>query len=193
MLSDLARLHPWPKTKPVGSPTVRGWHLPIVQKALLPELPKCRVILELGVYHGESTRWFCDNSGAMVIAVDHFQGSPHMKHDAGLRGELGLIWETFCAASWDYRDRIIPMRMDTVEAMHRIYGQLVDPDLIYLDASHETEPTRRELTTILNLFPGAKVYGDDYNWTTVKAAVDAVATERDLDLWNNGRVWWIRK
>jgi predicted O-methyltransferase YrrM len=203
LLEDLRASFPWPKTKPVGHSEVRGWFLPLARKALAEPARRAEVILELGSYHGESTRWFCDNSDATVIAVDHWKGSPDMfrltefhpgrEQVIERAEELGLLWETFCEQSWEYRHRIIPLRMTTMDGMWRVFNAQVQPDLIFLDASHQFRETVNEIKLSLDLFPGAEVYGDDIDWESVQDAITEVQKTRDIDVWNNGRVWWIRK
>lgn len=202
-LDALRKSYPWPEEKPEEYSEGRGWFLPLARKALREPARKAKIILELGSYHGESTRWFCDNSKATVIAVDHWKGSPDMFRMTDFHPgreqviepneELTLLYETFCEKSWGYRDRIIPMRMTTLEGMQAVFKAGVKPDLIFLDASHQFEETVAEITLILALFPDAEVYGDDIDWGSVQRAIVEVQKTHDIDVWNNGRVWWIRR
>lgn len=190
-MNRLRTLFPWPDTKPTGSEEIHGWHFPEVQEALLPALEGAKIILELGSYHGVSTRWFCDNSDATVIAVDHWKGSPHQHRDETLKGDLPLLYETFCEASWDYRDRIIPVRMQTLDAIDLIHTLGIEPDLVYLDASHEETETFWEAYLILDRFPNSKLYGDDYDWPSVRRALQSIQDEVGFPICNNGRAWWV--
>ena len=65
-----------------------------------------------------STRWLCDQApNARVITVDHWLGSSDHRQSPEYRPLLPTLYETILAASWDYREQIIPVRADTAEAM----------------------------------------------------------------------------
>jgi hypothetical protein len=191
-LYGLRELFPWPGNKPEGSPEIHGWLEDLTKIALEPALQGAKVVLELGSYHGISTRWFCDTvMNVEVIAVDHWLGSSHMWNEPGIAEDLPFLYETFIAASWEYRERIYPVRAHTLAGMRLVHRQGIAPDVIYIDASHETEDVILDLETARNLFPGARIVGDDWDWPSVQAAVTDVATRLGIEFRHNDRAWWI--
>jgi hypothetical protein len=105
-----------------------GWFLEThtrVFKAILR--PSTAVIVELGSWYGSSTRWLVENSEATVYAIDlwddsfilndnHYNNS-NQNHE--LKKMLGAhpLYPTFLKNLWEYKDRVIPLRMKTVDGL----------------------------------------------------------------------------
>jgi Methyltransferase domain len=115
-----------------------------------------------------------------VIAVDHWEGSPEHLADPELAPVLPQLYDAFLRGCWDYRDRIIPLRAKSVEGLQRVAQVRLVPDLIYIDADHQFESVCADLTAALDLFPSATVVGDDWNWESVRKAVEKVCGERRI-------------
>ncbi len=56
------------------------------------------------------------------------------------------------------------------------------PDLCYIDADHHYEAAKKDIRNCLTLFPKAIIVGDDYNYPSVKQAVDEIASEFHLQV-----------
>jgi predicted O-methyltransferase YrrM len=149
---------------------------------LIDTIPKsARLVVEVGSWLGRSTRFLADLiPQAHIVAIDHWQGSPEHLRDPELAAFLPRLYETFLAESWDYRERIIPVRAPSTDGLRLVADAGLKPDLVYLDADHSAESVRADLTAILDLFPGVRIVGDDWDWASVREGVDSVAGERGI-------------
>jgi hypothetical protein len=191
-LEKLAAAHPWPIEKPSVPPNRQhGWLMPGTKKALQAALSaNTRVVVELGSWLGLSTRFIADHApNAVVIAVDHWKGSPEHQAREDLQPLLAQLYETFLASCWEYRDRIIPIRALTVEGMREIARYNVRPDVVYIDADHSYEAVKADLEEAVGLFPGSKIVGDDWDWPGVRQSVTTVCAERGLAVQSVGNSW----
>ena len=68
----------------------------------------------------------------------------------------------------------------------------VHPELVYIDADHRYDSVVADLATAAELFPRATIVGDDWNWESVRAAVEAVARAQKLNVEVLGSAWRIR-
>ena len=134
-----------------------------------------KVILELGSWLGKSTRFLLDAAPkATVIAVDHWKGTLQIMSDAPEQGrKFPILYDQFLSNCWEYKDRLIPVKNNTVEAMGEVYNLGIRPDLVYVDASHDYDSAIADLTEAVKLFPNAVFVGDDFstNWKGVMCAV----------------------
>jgi len=86
-------------------------------------------------------------------------------------------------------EKVIPMRMESVRA-----AAILDilADLIYIDASHGYESCYADLTAWhSHLSSHGVICGDDYHWEGIGKAVRTFAVERGLQVFDNGRFWWL--
>ena len=85
--------------------------------------------------------------------------------------------------------------------MKRVAEHGVEPDLIYIDASHSYEDVLADITTADALFPNAQIIGDDWNWKnltrnmekTVQAAVIDFCQTKNYTPVANHWAWIIEK
>lgn len=158
----------WPTEKPAVEPLDHGWLLPGTQRMLTKHLkPEMTLVLELGVWLGKSTRFILDQCPkAAVCAVDKWDTEvlsrwadrkhPHLSEVAR------RAYDTFLVNLWDERERVQPMRMDSIEAVRFLHARNIRPDLIYLDTSHAYPDTLHEIQAITKLFPDVPLVGDDW-------------------------------
>jgi hypothetical protein len=129
-----------------------------------------------------------------IVCVDTWLGSPEhwLKQEpeyyASLRIQHGVphIYYTFLAnvVRAGVTDVITPFPM-TSDSAATIFGALgVRFDLIYIDAAHEYEPAKRDITAYYDLLADdGLLIGDDYTyWPGVTQAADDFAHERHLRL-----------
>jgi hypothetical protein len=193
-LKDLATECPWPAERPVIPPfPERNWLFPATKSLLTRSVTtKTRLIVELGSWTGRTTRFLADQAPhATLIAVDHWEGSPEHFADPELAPALGRLYEAFLTECWEYRDRIIPLRSKSTAGLHRVAHAGLSPELIYIDADHQFESVRADVTTALDLFPRATLVGDDWNWEGVRKAVEGVCRERRIPCEVQGTAWRI--
>lgn len=193
-LAALRSLFGWPAEKPPHAPVVEGFFSPGHEKALGQFISReAKLVVELGSWLGKSTLWFLDRAPrATVVAVDTWLGSPeHYTPKPSLLGRLPTLYETFLVNCWPYRDRLIPMRTTSLVGLRLVKQAGVTPDLIYVDADHQYWAVKGDVQSAHELFPAARLIGDDYNWPGVKRAVDELARATGRTVKTLGVVWWL--
>jgi hypothetical protein len=196
-LDELRATFPWPTERPTVPTNAHGWFQDENKLMLAARItPATRLIVELGSWLGLSTRWLLDNSPqeATVIAVDHWEGSSEHKTEPQWQGYLPTLFETFLANQWNYKDRLIPVRTTTTLGLGHIANAGLSPDLIYVDASHETDLVLHDIVMAVTLFPDAAIVGDDWSaWPSVRAAVELFAREHCYDIEVDRNAWAVTK
>jgi Methyltransferase domain len=192
-IEALAKAFPWPRERPaVEHPRAHlGWLEEGGRQLLAEALPAdARLVVELGAWLGLTTRFLAEQApGAVVVAIDHWQGSSEHQSRPEWRSMLPALYETFLALCWPYRERIIPLRMTTLMGLQTLADYGLRPDLIYVDAEHTYEAVFSELTLAKRLFPRASLLGDDYPHPPVRGAVDEFAALHGLAVATRGNAW----
>jgi hypothetical protein len=100
---------------------------------------------------------------------------------------------TFLANMWDYRTRLFPLRMTSLEGLAAIERLGAQPDLIYVDADHSADAVTHDLAACTRLFPGALLVGDDWQWPSVQEAVRCHASTHGLVVHAHAHEnwWWL--
>jgi glycosyltransferase involved in cell wall biosynthesis len=193
-IRPLAEAFPWPGARPaiMASAEQPGWLGEGTDYLLACELSTAtRVVVELGAWLGLSTRFIADRApNAVIVSVDHWQGSPEHREQPEFRSLLPTLYDSFLSLCWPYRDRVIPLRMTTLEGLQAVADHGLCPDLIYVDAEHSYHAVTAELELARWLFPAAAVVGDDYDWSGVRAAVNEFAERHSLALEFSGSRGW---
>lgn len=182
---DLLSLAQWPDAIPDVRPFMHGWMVP--HKVLEPFCTAdVRLIVELGSWLGKSARWFCNRCPqGTVVCIDHWDGSPELVPQWGWM--IGRSYETFCRNMWNYRGQVVPLRMKSIDGLQLLARHGAEPDLIYIDAAHDFESVKADVEACVELFPDARLVGDDWDWKGVERGVLAAM---DKPVQNNGRTWW---
>ncbi|MGE0761440.1 MAG: glycosyltransferase, partial [Pirellulaceae bacterium] len=192
-LQSLFDAFPWPETKPdVSVPTEHaGWMADGARQQLESVLHSdTQVVVELGAWLGLSTRFIADTAPqAAVISIDHWLGSPEHQGKAEYQELLPVLYETFLTMCWDYRHRIVPLRMSTQEGLQRIAEAGIQPDVIYFDAEHSFEAVTAGMTACQKHFPQATLIGDDYDEPSVARAVSEFASREGFTVEAAGQAW----
>ena len=77
--------------------------------------------------------------------------------------------------------------MDSLVAAHSLK---VQPDLIYIDAEHTTEAVYKDLCAWYPLVESRGILcGDDWEWPTVRKAVEIFAKERNKKIYAKVNFW----
>lgn len=149
-----------------------------------------KVVIEVGCWLGASTRHMASllREGGIIYAVDHWLGSvEHQSSECLLM--LPSLYQQFLSnvIHSQLTDKIIPVRMSSLEACRYLR---IPADLIYIDASHDTESVYADLKA---WFPHVKGHGilcgDDWSWASVAAAVVRFAQENDLKIEAEGNFY----
>ena len=192
-LKELRAAFPWPEHRPeVEVPrTNPGWFADGARSVLARELTEeTSLVIELGAWLGLSTRYIADCApNAVVVTVDHWQGSREHQSRTEYQSLLPRLYETFLMLSWKYRDRIIPVRDTTVSGLQLVANVGVSPDLIFVDADHRYDSVLADIETAHRLFPDAMLVGDDYDADTVRAAAEDFASGHKMTVEPVGSGW----
>lgn len=193
-LQKLAETYPWPEQQPEDAAPgqEQGW-LGAGTELMLADVltPRTQLVVELGAWLGLSSRYIAQLApGAVVVSVDHWIGSPEHQTQERFQKLLPRLYETFQARSWDYRDRIVPLRMTTLEGLRKVAEFGLHPDFVYVDAEHSFNAVTAELTLARELFPRAILGGDDYDWKGVREGVDTFARQHGLLVKRFGARGW---
>jgi hypothetical protein len=186
-LKTLANRYPWPDGPPDMPEDWHGWLCADTAAALVEACqPDPEVIIELGTWLGFSARAILENTRrATLICIDHWRGSPEHQIEAGKEewyNRLPTLYETFLRNLWPCRDRVIPLRADTLIGLAEVGDLEIEPGLVYVDSEHSVDRVTRELAFITAAWPTAGIVGDDYDNAAVKLAADqhAIALGRPL-------------
>ena len=191
-LQDLAQAHPWPAQAPDVPPEPeKGWLFSSTREMLQSVLGNpCRLVVEVGSFLGLSTRFIADTAPtAAVVAIDHWAGSPEHQTNPDVAPLLPMLFETFTVNCWSYRDRMIALRMDSVSGLQEVARRGLHPDVVYIDGDHSFAAVVQDVETTLDLFPGAVVVGDDWDWEGVRRGVRLVADRRRRSVEVRGVAW----
>lgn len=191
--SDLLALADWPDERPDVKPFMHGW---FYGQSTLPRFcgPDTKLIVELGSWLGVSARWFAHRCPqAKIVCVDHWQGSPEFNGQwdwlLSPFGDSGYskAFAHFCDNMWEYRDQIVPLRMDSVAGVELLASHGVRPDLVYVDAGHHEDNVAADVAACEAAFPDSQIVGDDWDWGSVQRGVN-MSIQRPFS--GEGRFWW---
>ena len=191
-IQELRAAFPFPKDPPTVPASDHGWfgneHVELLQGALTPAT---KVVVELGSWLGKSTRFTASRApNAVVVAVDHWKGSAEHHSTPEWKAMLPFLYETFLKNCWPFRDRIIPLRMDTVSGLKLVHSHGIEPDVVFIDAGHVYIYARADLSNALGLFTKAAICGDDFMWPGVAQTVREHARANIMTAFAKGNVWW---
>lgn len=132
-------------------------------------LPPNSTVVEVGSWHGRSTRAIADNlsEGSKLIAVDTWLGSsgePEMHGTAHYdRGDHAHQWWWDNLHSDIMEGRVIPMRMHSENAAHSLSSRGVKIDLLFVDADHSLEGFKTDITKWAPMMKEGSLWcGHDY-------------------------------
>ncbi len=172
-LKNLHATHPWPSARPPQTLELDGW-LAEDNKELFRTIlgDDTQLVVELGSWVGLSARFFCELApNATVACVDTWEGN--VEHKIEYSEEIPYIESAFLHHLWPHRERVVPMRMLSWDGLKEIHDLGLEPDVIYIDASHTYEDAFRDMDVACTLFPTAQIVADDWMWHSVfRAAVD---------------------
>jgi len=180
-IEDLKKLFKWPDEKPNIEPftnTFFNGDTLSVLDMFLREDAKC--VIELGSWFGNgSTAFICFKAPkANVICIDTWLGSWELLVNDEWVNKCQNSYEQFIFNQWKNKDRVIPMRVDTVNGLYTCKDHNIEPDLIYFDSGHKYEHVRAEVSAAYKLFPKAVFVGDDCDEEVFNAVKDALKDEQ---------------
>lgn len=171
--------------------SINGWMSDIELEWLARTSRFCDVIVEFGSYLGRSTRAICDNTKAIVFAVDTWSDEYYNKNDKRINILVSDSYEQFNKNLSDHieSNQLKPLRCKSQEFPD--YGRIVN--FVFIDADHRYEHVKADIELAERLIAdGGIIAGHDYgfdNWPGVKQAVDEIYPEAK----KVGSIWWIQK
>ena len=205
MIDKIKNLFTWPTDIPDAPDDFHNWAFSEAHEegfSYLIETLKPKIILEIGSWMGMgSTLYMLKNSPeSHLIALDHwsdkkedFIGTHYpMWNVERDYHHIKNIWNKFLKNTWEYRDRLTPLRMFSSEGLEVLNKMNLDIDLIYLDADHGYDSVMYELEKCSKYWPNATLCGDDYLWMdkSVKRAVHIYGDKHNLKVNVVGLRFW---
>jgi hypothetical protein len=178
-----------------------GWFPKWNEELLIPNVKNKKLVVELGSWLGKSARVWLNNSDAKVICIDTWAGSiEHTDKREDIIGKLPSLKDTFLNNQEHWRDRVFPVQMNTVKGMGELKKYGIEPDFIYIDASHQYEDVYTDISLAYNYFPNAFICGDDWGWRnksqnkrrTVQEAVKEFCKNNKIDYEYNKWAWFLK-
>jgi hypothetical protein len=157
--------------------------------AMRREAPVFKLFIEIGTFIGQGVLaiqgYFAANGvRCPVVTADTYTGTlligtdVHEKKHGFIRYFDRSVLATFFTKR-GLGETTFPVQASSRDFFRKFYYLGLRASHIYLDASHEYLDTYEEMRLAWEcLEEGGVLAGDDYNWTTVKAAVDRFCLER---------------
>lgn len=177
--------------------------------ALIDEV-RPSLVIEVGTWKGASavfmgSRLKASHPGCRIVCVDTWLGALEFWTDqtdetryGALRLKHGYpsVYFQFLAnvVRAGLQDVIVPFPQTSATAAKWFRLNGVKADLIYIDGSHEEDDVLSDLRDYWGLLSDSGIlFGDDYDWPGVKAAVDRFAGDNGLKSELVGIQWVFRK
>jgi hypothetical protein len=147
---------------------------------------------EAAAREGLSTKIVCVDTwlGALEFRLDHDDSERFLALEC--RHGYPQVYYRFLAnvCHRGHQHRIVPFPMDSASAALWFMSHGVKAALIYIDASHEEEAVYQDLVDYHQLLaPGGKIFGDDWDWAGVRAAVSTFARDHGLAITHRHDKW----
>lgn len=127
--------------------------------------------LQVGAFTGNTSAWLLDRlPGSTLVDVDTWTGSRELSEF-----DFADVERTYDRrmATPSRAGRVEKVKGPSEAFFSAVWGRLPF-DFVYVDGGHDSVTAINDLTGAYRaLKPGALLAVDDYNWTTVAAAVDA--------------------
>lgn len=181
---------------PQAAPPSWTWQFDhLFLEKIYAQCPQPRLIAEVGSWLGHSAiqaaKYYATRRERefTLICIDTWLGSvehwlrPEMRKDLDRQQGYPVIYPYFLSNVLlsGLSDYILPLPQTSANAARILQHHQLLFDWIYLDASHEAEDVRLDLTLYWPLVrPGGFLMGDDWSWPAVRGAVLDFCDERRL-------------
>lgn len=138
------------------------------------------VVIEVGSWHGRSTRALGDNAMGIVYAVDTWDGSANERdtwHQSARSMDGDHAFYEFMQNNIDLvsRGKIVPVRMSSKNASDFFRRNGIIADMIFIDADHTYEGVVSDIKSWMPLLkPGGLLCGHDYVHSDHMKVIEAV-------------------
>jgi len=158
-----------------------------------------RFIIEVGTWKGASALTMAEalereGIDGRILCVDTWLGALEFWSDQSDSERFGALECRHGFPSVYYRflanvrhagqeSRIVPFPLPASAAALWLMRTDLRANMIYLDGSHEEEDVYQDLVDYHNLLaPGGVLFGDDWGWSGVRAAVERFAAEQGMSI-----------
>jgi Methyltransferase domain len=156
---------------------VEGWFtFPVIYSLQVAKAKDKAHFVEVGSWKGKSTAYMAveiinSKKDIQFDCVDTWEGSDEPAHHIDKDVIDNTLYETFIKNMKPAEGYYKPVRMDSVSAS-RLYED-ESLDFVFIDAAHDYESVKADIKA---WYPkvkiGGTIAGHDYNWQSVKKAVD---------------------
>lgn len=160
---------------------------------------KISTVIEIGSWLGASTRHIASllpNNGHLY-AVDTWLGSVEHSQNPSWEKLLPTLYEQFLSNTIHAQltDKIIPIRMTSLQAAIALQSLMGKVDLIYIDAAHDTESVLADLNAYYPFIVNKSgiLCGDDWMYPDVKKAVIQFAQQHNLSVYWDYNFWFMKE
>lgn len=170
---------------------------------LATQAQHCKVVIEVGSWHGKSSRAIADNlpPDGVLYCVDTWNGSEFEKntwHASAKMMEGDHALYEFLQNNLDLvqSGKIIPLRMSSKNASALMKEKGIKADMIFIDAGHTYNEVMDDLQRWNDVVKPRGIFcGHDYiqvNWMQVKEAVDSYFNSLSRQVFNrpNTSIWF---
>lgn len=166
---------------------IYGWMSEPELLWLADQASKHRCIVEIGSHLGRSTRAMLDNTQGIVYACDDWKGP----RDVYIEDRKGLLHQFLDNIKPYFHDDKLRLMIGDHTAMREHLFHGVEPDMVFIDGSHETEDVARDVRFWKDrLLRGGLLCGHDWDFTSVRMAVGEVLGTVSVAEGTN--IWWWR-
>jgi len=155
---------------------------PNMLKWLAEHAAGCERIVEVGCYHGRTTRVLLDNSKAHIWCIDSWS----------VEGVTEVDFEAFQRTIADSLARITILRMDSAKAAKQLSSEYGPKffDFAFIDGGHDYETVKADILGYRPLVRGI-LAGHDFSnsWPGVKKAVKECVP--GFEVMPKGTIWWV--
>ena len=176
---------------------LHGWftndNIQVLNKAFTK---KPEIFVELGVWYGKSSEYILNNCNCTLISIDVWEQDAWWYKEHGVYDMVQKypLHKTFLSNFYEFKDKLIPIKKNDIEAIKELHNNNVKVDAFYLDTTHEYNDTINEIETIMSLYPNAFLCGDDYTHHGAHAgcgrAIDEMALKYNKKLTHFNRGWY---
>jgi len=145
-------------------------------------------ILEIGSWHGRSTRAIADNTKGRVVSVDHFNGSRGERDSGHASAKLDDGDNAFLEFFKNGYDSLMSGHLLSIRGNFSNIASIMIAnrtkfDMIFIDGGHTYEEVKGDIASAFLLLKlGGMICGHDYcdAWPGVKKAVDELVPNRAI-------------
>lgn len=178
--------------------TIDGFMLEPELLVLAKLASTAKVFIEIGSWHGRSSRAIADNlpESGILYCIDTWNGTDgeNGAHDSAKGMSLDHAYYLFCYELFDLIKvgKVIPIRMKSENASVLFYKKNIKADVIFIDGDHSYEAVKNDINAwAAKRDDNGTTCGHDYVWDHpgVIKAVDEIYGKDKTTIFPNTSIW----